>query len=70
MTILIADERGIDVHRFEEEYLFVDHPYHNSKVACYIDRAWRKLEVENDTDYFVYSFGCGIDLTDLDPAWQ
>jgi hypothetical protein len=70
MTILIADERGTDVHRFEEEHLFVDHHYHNSKVARYIDQVWHKLEGENDTDYFVYSFGCGIDLTNLDPAWQ
>lgn len=70
MTILIAGKRGTDVHRFEEEHLVVDHPYHNSKVARYIDRVHRKLGDENNTEYFIYSFGCGIDLTDLDPAWQ
>jgi hypothetical protein len=70
MTILIADEGRADIHRFEEEHLFVAHPSHNSKVAHDIDRMRRKLEDENDTGYFVYPFGCDVNLTSLDPAWQ
>jgi hypothetical protein len=70
MTILITDGRGTAVHRFEEDHLFIAHPYHDSKVVRYIDRMRRQLENENDTEYSVYSFGCAVDLTDRDPAWQ
>jgi hypothetical protein len=70
MTILISDGRGADVHRFEEEHLFVAPHSHDSKVARYINRVRRTLEDENDTEYFVYSFGCTVDLINLDPAWR
>jgi hypothetical protein len=61
------DGDGTDVHTYDEEDLFVSHPYHDAKVARYIECVRSDLENENETKYFVYSFGCNIDLRALDP---
>lgn len=70
VMILVCDTVGTDVHRFEEENLFISHPHHDIKVARYIERVRARLETKNDAEYVVYSFGCAVDLTELDPPWR
>jgi hypothetical protein len=50
MTIIITDGNGTDVHAYDEEHLFVSHPYHDAKVARYIERVRSDLESENETE--------------------
>ena len=64
----MVNNRGQDIYKYKEDIIFIPHPNHDTKVAQYIDRVQRKLEIENETEYFVYSFRCDVDLTDLNPA--
>jgi hypothetical protein len=70
MTIIITDGNGTDVHAYDEEHLFVSHPYHDAKVARYIERVRSDLESENETEVFTYSFGRDSNLRSLDPPWD
>jgi hypothetical protein len=70
MTTIVLDRDGTDVHTDDEEDLFVAQPYHDARVARYIERVRSGLENENEAKYFVCSFGCNIDFRALDSPWN
>lgn len=69
MNPIVCDPQGTDLHRSDEENLFIDHLCPALESAISIETVRTYLDTNTDAEYFVYLFACGIDLTDTNPEW-
>ena len=70
MTRLVSNTVEMSVPRLEEKNLFISHPHQNITATRYIERVRTSLETKNYAEYVVNSFGCAVDLTELDLSWR